>query len=120
MARRRMMSADIIDTDKFMDMPTTTQCLYFHFLLRADDDGFVAAPKRIMKMSNAADDDMKVLIIKKYLIPFDSGVCVIRDWKIHNYIQTDRYQETEYREEKKQLIEKELMILLMVNYQLNQ
>jgi hypothetical protein len=74
--------------------------------MRADDDGFVSSPKRIMKMANAADDDMKVLIVKKYLIPFESGVCVIKDWKIHNYIQSDRYTETQYKEEKKLLSEK--------------
>jgi hypothetical protein len=105
MANRRMFSLKVIDTDSFLDMSPTAQLLYFHLAMRADDDGFVASPKKIMKMANGADDDMKVLIIKKYVIPFESGVCVIKDWKIHNYIQTDRYSETEYREEKAKLIE---------------
>ena len=105
MAQRRMFSLKVIDTDAFLDMSPTAQLLYFHLAMRADDDGFVASPKKIMKMANGADDDMKVLIIKKYIIPFENGVCVIRDWKIHNYIQTDRYSETEYREEKQKLIE---------------
>jgi len=85
MANRRMFSLKVIDTDDFLDMSPTAQLLYFHLAMRADDDGFVSSPKKIMKMSNAADDDMRVLIAKKYLIPFESGVCVIRDWKIHNY-----------------------------------
>lgn len=106
MAQRRMFSLKVIDTDSFLDMSPTAQLLYFHLSMRADDDGFVSSPKKIMKMANAADDDMRVLIAKKYLIPFDTGVCVIRDWKIHNYIQSDRYAETEYKDEKAQLVEK--------------
>ena len=105
MANRRMFSLKVIDTDSFLDMSPTAQLLYFHLAMRADDDGFVSSPKKIMKLANAADDDMRVLIAKKYLIPFESGVCVIKDWKIHNYIQSDRYQETEYREEKALLLE---------------
>jgi hypothetical protein len=100
-----MFSLKVIDTDSFLDMSPTAQLLYFHLAMRADDDGFVSSPKKIMKLANAADDDMRVLIAKKYLIPFESGVCVIKDWKIHNYIQSDRYQETEYRDEKNLLTE---------------
>jgi hypothetical protein len=100
MANRRMFSLKVIDTDMFLDMSPTSQLLYFHLAMRADDDGFVSSPKTIMKVVNAAEDDMKILILKKYLIPFESGVCVIRDWKIHNYIQSDRYSETEYKKEK--------------------
>lgn len=92
MAERRMMSKSIIKSDTFLDMPATTQNLYFHMLLDADDDGFVNAPKSIMRMIGAKDDDMKVLAAKQFVIPFESGVVVIKDWKIHNYIQNDRYK----------------------------
>lgn len=97
----------IVDTDAFLDMSQTAQLLYFHFSMRADDDGFVSNPKKIMRMIGVQDDDMKVLIAKKFIIPFDSGVCVIKHWKIHNYIQNDRYSETNYTEEKKKLLLKE-------------
>lgn len=92
MAERRMMSKSIIKSDAFLDMPATTQNLYFHMLLDADDDGFINAPKSIMRMIGAKDDDMKVLTAKQFVIPFESGVVVIKDWKIHNYIQNDRYK----------------------------
>ena len=92
MAERRMMSKSIIKSDTFLDMPATTQNLYFHMLLDADDDGFINAPKSIMRMIGAKDDDMKVLAVKQFVIPFESGVVVIKDWKIHNYIQNDRYK----------------------------
>jgi len=100
-----MFSLKIVDTDDFLDMPPTTQNLYFHLCMRADDDGFVSNPKKIMKIINSADDDIKVLISKQYVIPFESGVCVIRHWKIHNLIRKDRYAETEYKKEKKLLSE---------------
>lgn len=87
-----MMSKSIIKSDIFLDMPATTQNLYFHMLLDADDDGFINAPKSIMRMIGAKDDDMKVLAAKQFVIPFESGVVVIKDWKIHNYIQNDRYK----------------------------
>lgn len=92
MAERRMMSKSIIKSDTFLDMPATTQNLYFHMLLDADDDGFINAQKSIMRMIGAKDDDMKVLAAKQFVIPFESGVVVIKDWKIHNYIQNDRYK----------------------------
>lgn len=92
MAERRMMAKSIIKSDTFLDMPATTQNLYFHMLLDADDDGFINAPKSIMRMISAKDDDMKVLAAKQFVIPFKSGVVVIKDWKIHNYIQNDRYK----------------------------
>lgn len=87
-----MMSKSIIKSDTFLDMPATTQNLYFHMLLDADDDGFINAPKSIMRMIGSKDDDMKVLAAKQFVIPFESGVVVIKDWKIHNYIQNDRYK----------------------------
>lgn len=100
MAERRMFAKTIIDSDAFLDMPTSAQNLYFHLGMRADDDGFINNPKKIQRMINAADDDLKLLIAKSFVIPFESGVCVIKHWKIHNYIQKDRYKETVYQEEK--------------------
>ena len=93
-----MMSKSIIKSDTFLDMPATTQNLYFHMLLDADDDGFINAPKSIMRMIGAKDDDMKVLAAKQFVIPFESGVVVIKDWKIHNYIQNDRYKPSTFPE----------------------
>ena len=107
MAERRMFAKTIIDSDAFLDMPLSTQALYFHLSMRADDDGFINNPKKIQRMIGAADDDLKVLIAKNFIIPFDSGIVVIKHWKIHNYIRNDRYKETVYKEEKQQLIEKE-------------
>ena len=100
MAERRMFAKTIIDSDAFLDMPTTSQLLYFHLSMRADDDGFINKPKTIMRMIGSSDDDIKLLIAKKFLIPFDSGVVVIKHWKIHNYIAKDRYTETKYKDEK--------------------
>ena len=94
MARRRMFSLDVVDTDKFLDIPSSTQALYFHLGMRADDDGFVSSPKRITKTVNCAEDDLKLLIAKGYLIPFESGVVVISDWKINNELKKDRYKPT--------------------------
>ena len=94
MARRRMFSLDVVDTDKFLDMPSSTQALYFHLGMHADDDGFVSSPKRIAKTVNCAEDDLKLLIAKGYLIPFESGVVVISDWKINNELKKDRYKPT--------------------------
>ena len=92
MAERRMMAKSVIDTDTFLDMPASTQSLYFHMLLRADDDGFIASPKGILRIIGASEDDLKLLLAKQYLFRFESGVVVIKDWKIHNYIQSDRYK----------------------------
>lgn len=100
MAERRMFAKSIIDSDSFIDMPTSSRLLYYDLSMRADDDGFVNSPKKIIKMTGASDDDLKLLIAKKFLIPFESGVVVIKHWKIHNYIQKDRYKETLHLEEK--------------------
>lgn len=107
MAERRMISKKVVDTDLFLDMPVSTRLLYYDLSVRADDDGFVASPKRITRMVGCSDDDLKLLVAKGYLIPFESGVCVIRDWKVHNYIPKDRYHETDYRKEKSMLTENE-------------
>lgn len=103
MANRRMFSLAVIDTDKFLDMPSTTQALYFHLGMRADDDGFVSSPKKIAAITNCSMDDLKLLIAKGYVIPFESGVIVITHWKQHNYIQSDRYRKTIYKAERAQL-----------------
>ena len=95
-----MFAKTIIDSDAFLEMPTTSQLLYFHLAMRADDDGFVNKPKSLMRMVGCKDDDLKLLFVKKFLIPFESGVVVIKHWKIHNYIRRDTYTETKYKEEK--------------------
>lgn len=103
MAERRMFAKTIIDSDAFLDMPLSAQALYFHLSMRADDDGFVNNPKKIQRMIGASDDDCKLLIIKRFILAFESGVIVIKHWRIHNYIQKDRYKETLYKEEKSKL-----------------
>jgi hypothetical protein len=107
MAERRMFAKTIIDSDAFLDMPMSTQCLYFHLSMRADDDGFLNNPKKIQRMIGASDDDMNILLLKNFLIRFETGVVVIKHWKIHNYIQKDRYKPTVYQEEKALLCEKD-------------
>lgn len=106
MAERRMFAKTIIDSDAFLDMPLSAQALYFHLSMRADDDGFINNPKKTQRMIGCNDDDLKLLTAKKFIIPFESGIVVIKHWKIHNYIQKDRYKETVYRNEKNMLIEK--------------
>jgi len=100
MAERRMFAKTIIDSDAFIDMPLSTQALYFHLSMRADDDGFINNAKKIQRMIGASDDDLKVLLMKRFILPFDSGVVVIKHWKIHNYIRNDRYKPTIYAEER--------------------
>ena len=107
MAKKRMFSLDIIDTDLFLEMPQTSRLLYYELCMRADDDGFVGSPKKIQRMVGCSDDDFKVLITKQFIIPFDTGIVVIKHWKIHNYIQKDRYKETIYTTEKSQLNQEE-------------
>ena len=102
-----MFSKKIVETDLFMEMSPTAKLLYFYLNMSADDDGFVGNPKTIKLISGATDDDLKILIAKQFIIPFESGVVVIKDWKIHNYIQKDRYNPTQYLDEKKQLLVEE-------------
>lgn len=106
MAKKRMFSQQITESDSFTSMPLSSQALYFHLSLNADDDGFINSPKRVQRMIGASDDDLNLLIVKKFLIPFDSGVVVVKHWRINNYIRSDRYVPTVYTEEKNQLIEK--------------
>ena len=99
MAERRMFAKTIVTSDAFLDMPHSTRCLYFTLAMFADDDGFVNNPKSIMRQTGATLDDMNLLITKKFVIAFDSGVIVIKHWRIHNYIQSDRYHATKYQDE---------------------
>ncbi len=103
MAERRMFSKVITDTDAFLDMPLSAQALYFHLAMHADDDGFVSSPKKILRETKVGEDDYKLLIVKRFILTFDSGIIVIKHWKIHNLIQKDRYKETTYLEEKSML-----------------
>ena len=107
LAERRMFAKTIIDSDAFIDMPLSTQSLYFHLSMRADDEGFINNPRKIQRMIGASDDDLKVLAAKRFIIPFDSGIVVIKHWKIHNYIRGDRKKETVYTDELELLTEKE-------------
>lgn len=98
-----MFAKQIIDSDSFLDMPLSTQALYFHLSMRADDDGFLNNAKKIQRTIGANDDDFKILLSKNFIIPFDNGVCVVKHWLIHNYIQKDRYKKTIYQDEKNKL-----------------
>lgn len=99
MAERRMFTQKIIDSDAFLDMPLSSQALYFHLNMRADDDGFVNNPKRIQRTIGASDDDLKLLLAKRFVIGFESGVLVIKHWRMHNTLRRDRYNPTQYQEE---------------------
>ncbi|MDQ1341166.1 MAG: hypothetical protein QG567_2324 [Campylobacterota bacterium] len=104
MAERRMMSKKIIHSDAFLDMPSSTQNLYFHLLLEADDEGFVNSHKRVQRTVGAGDDDVKILLAKKFIIGFESGVVVIKHWRIHNYIQNDRFKSSTHTKERSKLV----------------
>lgn len=103
MARRRMFSLDVTDTDLFMDMSSSAQALYFHLGMHGDDDGFVSSPKRIVRAAGCNDDDLRLLIAKGFLIAFENGVVVITDWQRNNTLKNDRYHPTEYLAEKNRL-----------------
>jgi hypothetical protein len=103
MAERRMFAKTIIDSDAFLEMPISARLLYYDLSMRADDDGFVNSPKKIMRVIGATKDDMNILILRKFIIPFESGIVVIKHWRIHNYIRKDTYSETPYKEEKELL-----------------
>ena len=103
MAEKRMFTRKIIDSDIFLEMPLSAQALYFHLNMRADDDGFVNNPRKITKYINASDDDLKILLAKRFVIGFESGVIVIKHWRMHNTLKSDRYHPTDYQEEFAQL-----------------
>lgn len=98
-----MTSLEVIDTDAFLDMPMSSQLLYFHLNARADDDGFVANPKKVLRTLGGSSDDYKVLVAKKFLIEFEDGVCVIKHWRINNFVRKDIYKETKYLDLKRSL-----------------
>ena len=100
MAERRMFAKTIIDSDAFLDMPMSARLLYYDLSMRADDDGFNNSPKKVMRTIGATTDDMNILIARKFIIPFENGVVVIKHWRIHNYIRKDTYNETPYKEQK--------------------
>ena len=100
MAERRMFAKTIVLSDAFLDMPLSARCLYFTLGMLADDDGFVNSPKSIMRQAGASTDDLNLLMAKRFILAFDSGIIVIKHWRIHNYIQKDRYKESKYIEEK--------------------
>lgn len=104
MANKRMFTMKIVDSDAFLDMPLSTQCLYFHLNMRADDDGFIDNPKKIMRVIGAKEDDLRLLITKRFVLTFDNGVIVIKHWRMHNTIGKTRYTETQYTEYKNQLL----------------
>lgn len=106
MAKRRMFSQQITESDSFLDMPLSAQALYFHLGMSADDDGFVNSPRRVQRVIGANDDDLRLLIAKKFVIAFDTGVVVIKHWKINNAIRADRYTPTVYADEMSMLFEK--------------
>lgn len=103
MANKRMFSKQITASDAFLDMPVSSQLLYFHLNMEADDDGFVSNPKRIMRTLNVGSDDLKILLGKRFLLAFESGVVVIKHWLLHNAVRRDMYKETQYLDEKKLL-----------------
>lgn len=107
MAQKRMFTMKIVDSDAFLEMPLSTQCLYFHLNMRADDDGFIGNPKRIMKITGASEDDLRLLIAKRFVLTFEDGVIVIKHWRMHNTLSRDRYAETSYTDEKKMLLLKD-------------
>ena len=104
MAERRMFAKSIVLSDAFLDMPMSARCLYFTLAMLADDDGFINSPKSIMRQCGSTTDDMNILIAKRFVLTFQSGVVVIKHWRIHNLIQKDRYRETKYLEEKATLM----------------
>lgn len=103
MAQKRMFDKSITNSDNFLELPDSSQILYFHLSMNADDDGFIDNWKSIMRMTGTKEDDLKILITKSYVIPFDTGVIVIRHWRMNNYLRNDRYKETTHKEEKKLL-----------------
>ena len=103
MAEKRMFSKQIVDSDAFLEMPLSTQALYFHLSMRADDDGFLNNAKKVMKIIGANQNDYDLLVAKSFIIQFSDGICVIKHWRINNYLRKDRYTETIYQEEKAML-----------------
>lgn len=104
MAERRMFAKTIIASDAFLDMPLSARCLYFALGMYADDEGFVNSPKSLARLIGASTDDMNILLVRRFLIAFPSGVCLIKHWRINNYLRSDRFQPTKYTEERNQIM----------------
>lgn len=104
MAERRMFTKKITDSDPFTEMPLSAQALYFHLNMNADDDGFLNNPKKIQRSIGASEDDLKLLIAKRFILIFEKGIIVIKHWRMHNLLRKDRYTETQYLEEKETLM----------------
>lgn len=104
MAERRMLSRTILDSDKFLDMPLTTQALYIHLIMNADDDGFLNNSQKITRMIGAGKKDFELLISAEFIIDFNNGICAVKHWKLHNYIRSDRYKPTVYQDELSRLV----------------
>ena len=102
---KRMFSLSVVDTDDFLEMPISSRLLYYELGMRADDDGFVDNWKKILMFTGLKEDDLRVLVAKKFIIPFESGIIVIRHWKLNNYLRNDRYEETTHKKEKSMLTE---------------
>jgi hypothetical protein len=119
MAEKRMFTKKITESDSFLDMPSSTQALYFHLNMAADDDGFVNNPRKIQRDVGASADDLNLLLVKSFIISFDSGIIVIKHWKMHNYIQSDRYKPTDYTEEKSMLSIKENKSYTLTNSEMD-
>ena len=113
MAQRRMFNKLITNSDDFLEMPLSSQCLYFHLSMNADDEGFINNWKSIIKLTGAKEDDLKVLIAKQYIIPFDSGVLIIKHWRLNNYLRSDRFTPTNHQKELAQLMLDENMVYQM-------
>lgn len=107
MAKKRMFSLSVVDTDWFLDLPLSTQALYFHLSMRADDDGFVDSPKSVLRKIGASNNDFDLLLAKRYLLQFENGVIVIKHWRMNNTIRNDRYEPTRFQDELKSLTIKE-------------
>lgn len=104
MAERRMFAKTIVASDAFLDMPLSARCLYFALGMYADDEGFVNSPKSLMRLIGASNDDMNILLVRRFIIAFPSGVCLIKHWRINNYLRSDRFQATKYTEERNQIV----------------
>jgi len=104
MAQKRMFDKTITNSDEFLELPDSSQVLYFHLSMNADDDGFVNNWKSILRMTGTKQDDLKLLITKSFVIPFDSGVIVIKHWRINNFLRKDRHIDTKYKEELNMLV----------------
>lgn len=113
MAQRRMFNKQITNSDDFLEMPIGSQCLYFHLSMNADDDGFINNWKSIMKITGSKEDDLKVLLAKQYVLPFESGVLIIKHWRLNNYLRSDRYTTTNHQKELAELTLDENLVYQM-------